>query len=386
MKSFTATSLALLALFLSVYGTPTPSTLIKASGPVKPDSYIVVLKANVNQANHLSSLAGIATQDAAAYQEVTHLYDTAFFNGYAGILRGAALDHVLNSKDVDFVEQDSIASIKHDDRDESFSAEILDGRDLVETQGTTGGYGVDVYGIDTGVYTGHVAFTGRVSWGATFGGYASKDGNGHGTHTMATAIGTKYGFATRAKGIAIKVLSDAGSGWTSDVISGVNFAYVRARASRRPSVVNMSLGGGLSTALNAAVSNAISGGLHFTIAAGNSNVDARITSPASVSTANTVGAIDSKNAKAYFSNYGAILDVWAPGVSILSAYIGAPTATAVLSGTSMAAPYVAGIIAVVLGEYGSVTPATMSSNLKLHAKKVVTGAPLGTTTLKATLW
>ncbi|KAF9504863.1 hypothetical protein BS47DRAFT_1307501, partial [Hydnum rufescens UP504] len=146
--------------------------------------------------------------------------------------------------------------------------------------------------------------------------------------------GAKYGFATRTKGIAVKVLSDADSGWTSDVISGVNFAYQRAKASRRPSVVNMSLGGGLNTALNTAVSNAISGGLHFTITAGNSNVDAKTTSPATVSTANTAGAIDSKNVKAYFSNYGAILDVWAPGVNILLAYIGAPTATTVLSGIS----------------------------------------------------
>ncbi|KAF9514756.1 hypothetical protein BS47DRAFT_1342736 [Hydnum rufescens UP504] len=382
MRSFTTTSLALFALFLSAHGIPTSSTLIKASGPVKPDSYIVVLKNNVNQANHLSSLAGIETHDAVTYQQVTHLYDTAF-NGYACILRGAALDHVLNSKDVDFVEQDSIASIKYD---ESFSTEVLDGRGLVKTERTIAGDGVDVYGIDTGVYAAHVAFAGRVSWGATFGGYASQDGNGHGTHTMATAIGATYGLATRAKGIAIKVLSDTGSGYTSDVISGVNFAYQRAKSSRRPSVVNMSLGSGLSTALNTAVSNAISGGLHFTVAAGNSDVDAKTTSPASVPTANTVGAIDSTNVKASFSNYGTVLDVWAPGVNILSAFIGAPTATARLSGTSMAAPYVAGIIAIVLGEYGSVSPASMSSSLKSHARAIVTGVPAGTTTLKAVLW
>ncbi|KAF9517167.1 hypothetical protein BS47DRAFT_1339877 [Hydnum rufescens UP504] len=384
MKSYSALPLALFALFLSVHGTPTPNTVIKTSGPVKPDSYIVVLKDNVNQENHLSSLANIAAQDAVTY-EVTHQYDTVF-NGYACILRGAALDHVLNSKDVDFVEQDGITSIKSDVQDEGFSGEIFDGPELFETRGTTGGHGVDVYGIDTGVYIKHSSFGGRASWGATFGGYANQDGNGHGTHTMATAIGAKYGRATRAKGIAIKVLSDAGSGYFSDVISGVNFAFQRAKSSKRPSVVNMSLGGGLNTALNTAVSNAIAGGLHFTVSAGNSNADASNVSPASVSTANTIGAIDSKNAKAPFSNFGAILDVWAPGVNILSAYIGGPTATAVLSGTSMSAPYVAGIIAVVLGEYGSVSPATMSSRLKSHAKKVVTGVPAGTTKLKATIW
>ncbi|KAF9515068.1 hypothetical protein BS47DRAFT_1450334 [Hydnum rufescens UP504] len=137
------------------------------------------------------------------------------------------------------------------------------------------------------------------------------------------AISATYRLATCAKGIAIKVLSDTGSGYTSDIISGVNLAYQSAKSSSLPSVINMSLGSGLSTALNTAVSIAISGAFispsqHH----GNSNVNAKTTSAASSYTASPIGAIDSsQNVKASFSNYGTVLDVWAPGVNILSAFI-----------------------------------------------------------------
>ncbi|KAG9120766.1 subtilisin-like serine protease, partial [Ceratobasidium sp. 392] len=244
------------------------------------------------------------------------------------------------------------------------------------------GAGVDVYGIDTGIYTAHNTFGGRARWGATFGGYANQDGNGHGTHTAGTAVGNTYGVATSANIIAVKVLSDSGSGSNSDVISGINYAYNQARTSGRPSVATMSLGGGANSAVDSAVSNAIAGGLHFSIAAGNSNVDAASTSPARVAAANTVGAVDSSNRKASFSNYGSILDVWAPGVNILSAWIGGSSNTNTISGTSMATPRVAGYIAVRIGNSNG-TPAAISSALKSGARAVVTGAPSGTTNLLA---
>lgn len=132
------------------------------------------------------------------------------------------------------------------------------------------------------------------------------------------------------------MLSDAGSGAYSDIISGVNYAYNSFKSSGRPSIATMSLGGGASSTLDSAVSSAISGGLHFTIAAGNSNVDASSTSPARVATANTVGAIDYNYAKASFSNFGSVVDIQAYGVNVLSAWIGSTTATNTISGTSMA--------------------------------------------------
>ena len=130
------------------------------------------------------------------------------------------------------------------------------------------------------------------------------------------------------------------------------------------------------------MSNAIAGGLHFAIAAGNSNVDAGSTSPARVAAANTVGAVDSSNRKASFSNYGSVVDVWALGVNVLSAWIGGTTRTNTISGTSMASPRVAGYIAVHIGNSGG-TPAAVSSALKSSARAVVTGAPSGTTNLLA---
>ena len=133
------------------------------------------------------------------------------------------------------------------------------------------------------------------------------------------------------------VMSDTGAMVLSDVISGVNWAYSSYQSSGKPGVVIMSLDSGYSTALNSAVSTAIAGGLHFAIAAGNYNANAANYSPASVAAANVVGAVDSSNAKASFSNYGAFLDVWALGVNVVSAWIGSTTATATASGTSMAA-------------------------------------------------
>lgn len=136
--------------------------------------------------------------------------------------------------------------------------------------------------------------------------------------------------------VIFTVLSDSGSGATSDVISGVNWAYNAFKASGRPSIALMSLGGSANTALDSAVSNAIAGGLHFVVAAG-SNGDAASTSPARVAAANTVGAVDSSNRMASFSSYGPVIDVFAPGANILSAWIGSTTATNTLSGTSFAA-------------------------------------------------
>ncbi|KAG8695067.1 subtilisin-like serine protease [Ceratobasidium sp. 394] len=205
-------------------------------------------------------------------------------------------------------------------------------------------------------------------------------------NTAATAVGSTYGQAPSANIIAVKVLSDSGSGSNSDVISGVNYAYNQYRATGRPSIATMSLGGGANSALDSAVSTAISGGLHFTIAAGNSNVDASTTSPARVAAANTVGAVDSSNRKASFSNYGSVVDIQALGVNVLSAWIGGTTATNTISGTSMATPFVAGVLAVAIGEYGNKSPASLTADLKSHARAIVTGEPSGTTNLLATKW
>ncbi|KAF8597654.1 putative subtilisin-like serine protease [Ceratobasidium sp. AG-I] len=373
-------SIAALAAILPALAAPTSGNvpITKFPGSVKANSYIIKLKDGVSKDAHLSQIISSFT----AGSSLQYKYGDVF-HGYAITLKGKDLDFIRQSKDIEYIEEDGIVSIDFQPGDASElterSAEPIAAR-------ATGGAGVDIYGIDTGIYTAHSQFGGRAKWGATYGGYANADGNGHGTHTAGTAIGSTYGQAPSANAIAVKVLSDSGSGSNSDVISGVNYAYNAFKASGRPSIATMSLGGSAYTALDTAVSTAIAGGLHFTIAAGNSNVDASTTSPARVSGAVTVGAVDSSNKKASFSNYGSIVDIQAPGVNILSAWIGSTTASNTISGTSMATPFVAGILAFALGEYGQVTPASLSASLKSHALAVVTGEPSGTTNLLATKW
>lgn len=192
-----------------------------------------------------------------------------------------------------------------------------------------GGEGVDVYVIDTGINTEHVEFEGRASWGKTIPqNDVDQDGNGHGTHCAGTIASAKYGIAKAAHVIAVKVLGSNGSGTMSDVVAGVLYASDTAKAkaaaakaefaatgktSHKGSVANMSLGGGKSRALDQAVNAAVDEGLHFAVAAGNDNRDACNYSPAAAENAVTVGASTVGDERAYFSNYGKCVDVFAPG-------------------------------------------------------------------------
>ncbi|KAF8596878.1 putative subtilisin-like serine protease [Ceratobasidium sp. AG-I] len=375
MKFTFATAAAVLV--IPAFAAPTALPIIKLAGPTRSDSYIVKLKDGVSKDSHIAGLvAAIGSQDS----KVVYKYEDVF-NGYAGVFKGLVLDFVRRSSDVEYIQADTIYQIEYEEGDEALATREVETSNLVSR--TSNGKGVTVFGMDTGINTAHTCFGGRASWGATFGGYADTDGNGHGTHTAGTAVGGNYGPATSAKIVAVKVCSDSGSCASSDIIAGINYIILKAKG---PTVATMSLGGGADPALDSVVSVAISRGIHFTIAAGNSNVDAGTTSPARVNAANTIGAIDSSDRKASFSNYGPVVDVWALGVHVLSAWIGSTTAVNTISGTSMATPAVAGILAVALGEYGNAKPSKLSAALKSHATPVVIGAPSGTTNLKAMLW
>jgi cerevisin len=227
------------------------------------------------------------------------------------------------------------------------------GRYLYDSRG---GEGITVYVIDTGININHNDFGGRASWGKTIPqGDLDIDGNGHGTHVAGTIAGEKYGVSKLAKVVAIKVLRSNGSGTMSDVIKGVEYAaelHLKAqRDARREgkpfkgSVANMSLGGGKSQTLDDAVDGAVDLGLNFAVAAGNDNRDACDFSPAASQNAITVGATTITDDRAWFSNHGPCVDVFAPGQNILSTWIGSNTATNTISGTSMASPHVAGLMA-----------------------------------------
>jgi cerevisin len=246
------------------------------------------------------------------------------------------------------------------------------------------GKGVDVYVVDTGTNVDHVDFEGRASWGKTIpAGDEDVDGNGHGTHCSGTVAGKTYGVAKQAHVYAVKVLRSNGSGTMSDVMKGVEWAaqahmeQVEAakkgkRKGFKGSTANMSLGGGKSPSLDAAVNAAVAAGLHFAVAAGNDNADACNYSPAAAEGAVTVGASAFDDSRAYFSNYGKCTDIFAPGLSIKSTWIGSKTAINTISGTSMASPHIAGLLAYFLSlqpgkdsEYGmaEITPKKLKSNM-----------------------
>jgi len=237
---------------------------------------------------------------------------------------------------------------------------------------TNDGTGVDAYIIDTGIYLTHTEFGGRAIFGVNTATGGNSDLNGHGTHVASTVAGATYGFAKKATLIAVKVLGDNGSGTTTGVIEGVSWASKRQGTSGKPSVGNMSLGGGASAALDAAVNSAVDGGLVMAVAAGNDNSNACNYSPARATKAITVGATELTNIdfdtqadrRSVFSNYGSCVDVLAPGTGITGAWCTSNTALKTISGTSMAAPHVAGIAAVFLGNNPSATPADVDAAME----------------------
>jgi cerevisin len=268
-----------------------------------------------------------------------------------------------------------------------------------------GGEGVDAYVIDTGTNIEHVDFEGRAHWGKTIPANDEDiDGNGHGTHCSGTIAGKKYGVAKKANVYAVKVLRSNGSGTMSDVVAGVEWAakshleQVKAakggkRKGFRGSVANMSLGGGKTKSLDDIVNAAVAAGVHFAVAAGNDNADACNYSPAAAEKALTVGASAIDDSRAYFSNYGKCTDIFAPGLSILSTWIGSKYATNTISGTSMASPHICGLLAYYLSlqpaadsEYSvaPITPEKMKSNmLSIATVGALTDMPKDTPNLLA---
>ncbi|MCT7352187.1 S8 family peptidase [Streptomyces sp. 15-116A] len=236
------------------------------------------------------------------------------------------------------------------------------------------GQGVTAYVIDTGVRITHSDFGGRASNGydAIDNDNTAQDGHGHGTHVAGTVAGNAYGVAKKAKVVAVRVLDNSGSGTTAQVVAGIDWV---ARNAVKPAVANMSLGGGADSALDTAVRNAIASGVTFVVAAGNESTNASTKSPARVTEAITVGATTSSDARASYSNYGSVLDIFAPGSSITSAWRTSDTATNTISGTSMASPHVAGAAALHLAANPTATPAQVSSALTSAATTGVVGNP-----------
>lgn len=232
-----------------------------------------------------------------------------------------------------------------------------------------------IFVVDTGVDKNNIDFGRRVVSGfdsITAGGDGSGDCNGHGTHVAGTVGGSTYGVAKAVTIVPVRVLDCDGRGSLSSVVAGLEWVASQHQSGQRD-VVNMSLGGQAMSTLDAAVSTLVSNGITVVVAAMNDDVDACNASPARVAAAITVAASDRNDTRAVFSNFGSCVDVFAPGVEILSTYIGSTTATASLSGTSMAAPHVAGLAALLLQLYGTLSPSDVAAVI---ATKATSGALL----------
>jgi len=228
------------------------------------------------------------------------------------------------------------------------------------------GSGRKVYVVDTGILAGHVELAPRVEAGYSVvnDGLGSTDCNGHGTHVAGTVGGRTVGVAKGVTLVPVRVLDCTGSGTSSTVVAGLDWVAANAPAG---SVVNLSLGGGASQAVDGAVLKLLAKGILPVVAAGNENADACLSSPARVPGAVTVGASTATDARASFSNFGSCVDLFAPGTGIVSAWFSANNALATASGTSMASPHVAGAAALLWASQPQLSVSQVHDALKQRA-------------------
>jgi len=375
----------LLALLPLALAAPAPMIRPRAGSAI-PGRYIVKVK---NQ--NVQSLINIAL--SMLNKDPHHVYEFGNFGGFSADMADDIVDLIRNLPGVDYVEQDAVVTanlgevvdlekkalttqssstyglsrISHATRQSGSYSYVYD---------STAGAGTCVYIIDTGISTTHPEFEGRASFLQNFSGDGSStDGNGHGTHCAGTIGSKSYGVAKKASLYAVKVLNSQGSGSNSGVIAGINFVandFKSRSGCSGGAVASLSLGGSKSSSVNSAAANAVSAGLFMAVAAGNDGADASGSSPASEPTVYTVGAIDSSDKAASFSNYGTLVDIHAPGVNILSTWLNGGTNT--ISGTSMATPHVAGLAAYILAKEGNMSPASLSSRLTtLAVKNAISG-------------
>jgi len=346
-----------------------------------PDCYVVVLKPDaVVRAGALKAgvtVSQLAVGAAARFGgRVQHFYETAL-TGYSICLPEKAAQLLAEDPSVELVEQDQVMSTVATQSGATWGIDRIDQRNLPLSGTYTynfNGAGVHAYIIDTGIRATHQQFGGRVSGGFTAinDGNGTNDCNGHGTHVSGTVGSATYGVAKGVSLHPVRVLDCTGSGSTSGVIAGVNWVTQNRVL---PAVANMSLGGGVSTALDSAVANSIASGVTYAIAAGNSNANACNSSPARVATALTVGSTTTTDARSSFSNFGTCVDVFAPGSSITSTWNTSDTATNTISGTSLATPHVAGVAPLYLSQFGSQSAATVAAAIVGNATTGVVGSP-----------
>ncbi|SET80032.1 S8 family peptidase [Stigmatella erecta] len=343
--------------------------MLAPAGTAIPGSYIVVTKQE----------GGLRRASLASRIQARHNYSV--INGFAADLTAEQLAEVRKDANVLFVEEDAVVKLEATQSPATWGIDRIDQVSLPLSNSytyTTTASNVTAYVIDTGIQISHSQFGGRaaVGYDAIGDGQNGNDCQGHGTHVAGTIGSATYGVAKGVKLRAVRVLNCSGSGTNSGVIAGINWVTTNHV---KPAVANMSLGGSASSAVNTAVTNLSNAGVFVAVAAGNNNANASGYSPASAPAVTTVGASTKTDARASYSNYGSLIDIFAPGTDITSTWIGSGTNT--ISGTSMASPHVAGVGALYKGTYGDASSATVDSWIKSNASVgKITGVPSGTTT------
>jgi subtilisin family serine protease len=346
---------------------PVAPSVAPQSGDPVPDQYVVVFKDDF-----AGDVAGAAEELVRANGgTLLHVYQDAL-KGFSARFDGGSLGKMESDERVESIEQDRVISINASRKQlnpPSWGIDRIDQRDLPLNASyiyEAAGAGVNIYVIDTGIRITHLDFDGRASYGYDFvdNDEIADDGHGHGTHVSGTAAGKNFGVAKSAKLIAVRVLNDGGFGTFEGVIAGVDWVTGQRLSNPTvPAVANMSLGAaGFSfPPLENAIRTSIAFGVTYAIAAGNSfGNDACTNTPANVTEALTVGATNINDVRADFSDTGPCLDLFAPGEAINSTWNFNDSATAILSGTSMATPHVAGVAALYLGRHPSASPAEVA--------------------------
>ncbi|KAK4163789.1 peptidase S8/S53 domain-containing protein [Cladorrhinum sp. PSN259] len=369
------------------------------SGKAIPGKYIVKFKDGASSGTVLSSatVGNLKLNSSQIFKGP--------FKGFAGSLDAASLEAIRKLAEVEFVEEDAVITLADDFTVPGTSTGTAP-RAIISQTGApwnlarlsnspsvitpsnvyrydnSAGIGTCSYVIATGIHVSHIQFGGRAVWGANFADSSNSDGNGHGTNIAGIIGSTTYGVAKKTVLIAVKVLNASGSGTTSGVIQGINFVATDSATRSCPGgvVASFTVGGASSTALNNAVQNLVMQNVFVAVSAGTSGVPIS-SSPQSAPLACTVGSTTVGNACFANTDYGPLLDIWAPGQNILTT---TPGGTATLTSASFGAAHVAGLGAYLLGLPSALTGSGMCSYMQSIAiPNILTGCPPNTVNLLA---